>query len=348
MKKILIIITMLLGVYKLTAQVLYTDNFDNHSVGNLGTDPTGQVSGQWGWLTYSQNTQSNSFFTIVNETGRGKVLDISTGLTSSEGFMAVKTNLSSLINNRNSGNNVLMFEMDFYTGPKHVVNGGGGIAGIKLYSIGDPYSLTDPPEDLADTWLFKQNGRVYTGSSNKQDAFLPFNTWVKLIFYLDYTNKKVYYYIPSLNRVSVSDFLEYVTSANLIQEYPISNIVLDMNVSNGANDPKIYTRNRYDNIKITAINAVPPNIIALSTSEQLATKFNLYPNPATSVVNITNTENMVVNQVTIYDVAGKQLSTQNFNNEAEIQLNVENLASGTYMLHLQTKQGTAVKKLLKK
>ena len=124
--------------------------------------------------------------------------------------------------------------------------------------------------------------------------------------------------------------------------------MLDVNVSKGATGPQIYTRNRYDNIKITAINAVPPNVIALSTSEQLSTKFNLYPNPANSVVNITNAENMVVEQVTIYDIAGKQLSTQNFNNEAEIQLNVENLASGTYMLHLQTKQGTAVKKLLKK
>ena len=121
-----------------------------------------------------------------------------------------------------------------------------------------------------------------------------------------------------------------------------------MNVSNGANDPQFYTRNRYDNIKITAISAVPPNIIALSTCEQFATKFNLYPNPATNVVNITNAENMLVNQVTIYDIAGKQLSTKKYNNETDIQLNVEHLASGTYMLHLQTKQGTAVKKLVKK
>ncbi|RRA91082.1 T9SS type A sorting domain-containing protein, partial [Paenimyroides viscosum] len=45
---------------------------------------------------------------------------------------------------------------------------------------------------------------------------------------------------------------------------------------------------------------------------------------------------------------GKQLRTHTFNNEAEIQLNVESLASGTYMLHLQTAQGTAVKKLVKK
>src|SRR5690606_14967548 len=123
---------------------------------------------------------------------------------------------------------------------------------------------------------------------------------------------------------------------------------LEVIVSKGINDPQIYTRNYYDNIKITALNAVPPNIVTLSTNEQLAEKFNMYPNPATNVVNITNSENMLVNQVTVYDIAGKQLSTQSFNNQTEIQLNVEHLASGTYMLHLQTAQGTAVKKLVKK
>lgn len=346
-KQIIFIIWLLFVTPVIKAQVLYTDNFDNYNLGNLGTDITGKTPGQWGWYTGSFYTNANSMFTIVNETGRGKVFEISTGLTDGEALQSWKTNLHTFMANRAGGNDVIMFEMDFYTGPKHVVNGG-GYANIRLYSIGDPTSPMNPPESLAGTSFIKTNGLIYAGSSNKQDAFLPFNTWVKLIFYLDYTNKKVYYYIPSLNRVSASDFLEYVTSANLIQEYPISNIVLDVNVSKGANDPQVYTRNRYDNLKITAISAVPPNIIALSTSEQFATKFNLYPNPANSVVNITNTENMVVNQVAIYDVAGKQLSTQNFNNEAEIQLNVENLASGTYMLHLQTNEGTAVKKLVKK
>lgn len=83
-------------------------------------------------------------------------------------------------------------------------------------------------------------------------------------------------------------------------------------------------------------------------NEILAEKFNMYPNPATNIVNITNRENMLVSQITVYDVTGKQMSTQSFNNEAEIQLNVENLPSGTYMLHLQTEVGTAVKKLVRK
>ena len=347
MIKITLILFAVFTAYTTNSQVLYTDNFDNYNLGNLGTDVTGKIPGQWGWYTGSSTTQANSFFTIVNETGRGKVLEISTGLTDGEGLQSWKTNLHTFMANRAAGNDVIMFEMDFYTGPKHDVNGG-GYAHIRLYSIGDPNSPINPPESLAGTNFTKTNGLFYAGYSNKQDAFLPFNTWVKLIFYLDYPNKRVYYYIPSLNRVSSSELLINLTSANLIQEYPISNIVLDVIVSKSATGPQIYTRNRYDNIKITAINAVPPNVIALSTSEQLATKFNLYPNPATNVVNITNAENMLVNQVTIYDIAGKQLSTQTYNNETEIEINVEHLASGTYMLHLQTNQGTAVKKLVKK
>src|SRR5690606_24308624 len=103
---------------------------------------------------------------------------------------------------------------------------------------------------------------------------------------------------------------------------------------------------KIDNIKVSGLKTLPSYI--LSTNEQLSAKFNLYPNPATNVVNITNTENMVVQQVTVYDISGKQLSMQSFNNQAEIPLNVESLASGTYMLHLQTNEGTAIKKLVKK
>ncbi|WCM41984.1 hypothetical protein MG290_13745 [Flavobacterium sp. CBA20B-1] len=55
MKKILLIITTLLGVYNLTAQVLYTENFNNYPVGNIGTDYNGTVSGVGGWFTKSVN-----------------------------------------------------------------------------------------------------------------------------------------------------------------------------------------------------------------------------------------------------------------------------------------------------
>ena len=40
------------------------ENFDNHSVGNLGTDVTGKIPGQWGWYTASEETQTNSFLPL--------------------------------------------------------------------------------------------------------------------------------------------------------------------------------------------------------------------------------------------------------------------------------------------
>ncbi len=300
MKKYLLVLITVLGFNYIYSQVLYTENFDNHSVGNLGTDVTGKIPGQWGWYTGSTYTQANSFFTIVNETGRGKVLNISTGLTYAEALGAWKTNLHPLMANHLSGNDVLMFELDFYTGPLLPGNGG-GYASIRVYSIGDPYSTMNPPDQLINFDFSKKRG--FSDLDPNQNPH--FNTWVKFVFYLDYPNKKLYIHLPYFNIVTSHDFLKNKASTNLIQDYPLSNIVLHVTASKGANDPQIYTRNRYDNIKITAINAVPPEVVTLSTNEQLAAKFNLYPNPATNVVNITNAENMVVNQVTIYDIAGK-------------------------------------------
>lgn len=357
MKKPLFIILLIFFINTVYSQAVYTENFDNHSVGNLGTDVTGKIPGQWGWFTYSRITQANSFFTIVNETGRGKVLDITTGLTSAENLSAFKTNLNTLIANRTAGNNVLMFEFDYYTGSIQNSNSNTNGVSIELVGVGNPLATPNVTESLAWFRFMKNTGYIEGSLGNSGGLFydnqadyyyLPFNTWVKIIVYLDYPNKKGYFYIPYLNKVFAGDFLANKTSTNLIQDYVPATLMLSVSLDSGINSPLLYTRNRYDNIKITALNVVPPNVIALNTNEQLAAKFNMYPNPATNVVNITNSENMLVNQVTVYDIAGKQISTQSFNSEAEIQLNVENLANGTYMLHLQTHGGTAVKKLVKK
>src|SRR5690606_6442068 len=245
MKKCLLILTTVLFSNSIHSQVLYTENFDNLSIGNLGTDPSGAIPGQGGWYTVSQYTQANSFFTIVNETGRGKVLDISTGLTDQEVLAAWKTNLHPLMANRLPGNDVLMFELDFFTGPL-LPGSGGGFTNITLYSIGDPNSTMNQPQSL------------FHGSFDKKRGFSDLDP-----------NKKVYVHLPFFNKVSSYELLPHITSTNLIQDYPLSNIVLSVNVSKDLNDPQIYSRNRYDNIKITAINEVPPEVITLSVNEQL-------------------------------------------------------------------------------
>jgi len=192
------------------------------------------------------------------------------------------------------------------------------------------------------------NGMNYDmldNSSSSRGSNLPFNTWVKIIVYMDYDNRKIYSEIPLLNTFAVSDqFLVNSTSTDILEDFKLTTIYIQHAVNDyGRNIP---LTNKCDNIKITALNAVPPHI--LSAESFLATKFNMYPNPATNLVTITNNEEAFINQIEIYDTAGKLLTTKNYNNKTEIQLNIAPLASGTYMLHLATDKGKAVKKLVKK
>ena len=49
-RKLLIALTVLLFTPLINAQVLFTENFENYTLGNLGTDPTGVIPGQGGWF----------------------------------------------------------------------------------------------------------------------------------------------------------------------------------------------------------------------------------------------------------------------------------------------------------
>ena len=355
MKKYILFLIPLLFINTLYSQVLYEETFDNYTLGNLGTVPTGTIPGKGGWFTkaVTGSTQANSLFTIVNETNRGKVLDI-TAYSRYEGLYVFKPNLAQLIDIRSTGNDVIKFEIDYFTGSLSSVPY--NHAEIWLLSEVDSMDYLINPDFLFRLSFNKQYGYITSQSRGGIDLqadptkrdYLPFNTWIKLVVYLDYSNKKAYFEIPHLNKAVVGDFLKNSTSANLIQDFKPENIVLTAFMTVAPQDPLAVTSNRYDNIKVTALSSVPPEVINLSTNEVLSNSFNLYLNPASNVVNITNNENMLVNQVAIYDTAGKLINTQNFNEQIEIQLNVENLANGTYMLHLQTNEGTAVKKLVKK
>ncbi len=318
-------VLLLLAAVPLNAQVLWTDNFDSYNTGVFAT-------GQGGWQTFIYGSEIR----IISEPGKGNVLawgwNYLTPGNGSSGY-GVKDGLIALWNNRSAGNNVLKFEFDFWG--KDFTNSPG-----QRFQTG--VGLATPIVFLR---CIVEASQSYIDCNSTYPTYnlkTPYNhTWIKVEVYIEYNannNTSYFYtYIPSLNYLTV-----YEQSGNNMlgqDELRISNLVSQPTQAFGG------ALMKYDNFKLSAIPTRPAHV---SVNEYLSSKFNLYPNPATSVVNITNAENMLVNQVTIYDIAGKQLSTQTYNNETEIEINVEHLASGTYMLHLQTKQGTAVKKLVKK
>lgn len=339
--------------------MLYTENFDNLSIGNLGTDPNDVIPGQGGWFTkvdrelatlpnIPPTNADNTSFSIVNESGRGRVLMISSpntppSTTSSilETTSTKTTNLEPLIDKQNTNNQVFKLEIDYYIGDKHITNQSGNKIFIyKKNSEPIVYFNFRTINGVLSAYHNKGNGTMeYARLNGYNQSIVPFNTWIKFIVYLDYANKKIYYEIPYFGTVVKNDFLNLSTSTNLLEDFKPSDLQLVSSriINSGVMvDQALF---KYANIKITAIQNVP-----LSLSEFLNEKFTVFPNPASNTLNISNTVNLMIDELNIYDIAGKLVKTEKKAPTENIVLSIETLKQGTCMLHINTKEGTAVKK----
>ena len=336
----LLLITFFLISHLGISQILFCEDFDNLVTGALSADPTSLTPGQNGWRVMEYNTSTE--VVIVPETGKGKVVYIKpTALAKNNDYVSAfffKEGLDKLWVNRSAGNNILHLKFEYYFEADYIRN---SLASTASMTIRDParvFSLLAISNDTHSNL----NQIVFKGAlANMNHIDLAilnqtiFNQWVNVEFFVDYNNGNVYIYVPTINFITYYNLNNFRVPHEFLV-YHHQKIFSTLNLNVGA---------KYDNICVTAIPILPTY---LNTDEFLATKFNLYPNPATNIVNITNSEDISVKQVEVYDVTGKLINTQNFNNETEIQLNVETFSSGTYILHLQTNEGMAVKKLIKK
>ncbi|MGX7666558.1 T9SS type A sorting domain-containing protein [Flavobacterium pedocola] len=95
-----------------------------------------------------------------------------------------------------------------------------------------------------------------------------------------------------------------------------------------------------DDFKVTAT--------TLSTSDFVAERLSVYPNPANDVVNITNNGALQINKVTVTDINGRTVKTINLDGVSESQINVSELNAGVYFVNIDTNEGSATKKVVKK
>jgi hypothetical protein len=351
MKKLLLLIYLVLLSFTSNAQVLFTDDFESYTLGNLGTNTTGAVAGKGGWYSYvEKGTAPNNSFYITTDATKGKVLALaSNDLPYGQNFYAIQQGLDALIDQRLPGNNVIMFQVDFYT---IGTDNSGHFPRFGLHSV--PFTVDDNRLDLfsirynnlyssiLDALVHFGFNQTNAHIMNVNPPVVPKNAWVTVQCYLDYDNKRIYIHVPIINYTAPEQ--QFLQPHNTFDEFKPHALFLSFyTIGMSGTTPVVQL---YDNVLVSAMAQVPAHV--LSSARISTTKFNIYPNPASNLVTITNADNLLVQQVTIYDMAGKQLSTQTFNTEAEVQLNVAHLANGTYLLHIQTTQGTAVKQLIKK
>ena len=85
----------------------------------------------------------------------------------------------------------------------------------------------------------------------------------------------------------------------------------------------------------------------LGTANVIANAFSVFPNPATDVINVSNSNAALVTGVAIVDLNGRTVKTAKFDGVANAQINVSDLSAGMYMMNVSSDKGTISKKIVK-
>ncbi len=113
----------------------------------------------------------------------------------------------------------------------------------------------------------------------------------------------------------------------------------------------IYIGFRHHNVtneftmEIDDVSVVEGDVAGLN--QVLASKFSVYPNPASNVVTVNSNDNILVSGVEIVDINGRTVKTAKFDGVSSAQINISDIASGIYMMNISSDKGTTTKKIVK-
>jgi len=297
---------------------------------------------------------ANADFQIVPENTKGNILTIkeTPSTTHHIGRNVFRSDIATIWNQRIPGNDILKLSFELYTGPVTV----GEKKNLIHYSYGLPqqryifcnliFDATTKALQLAIQTSKNNSALLHTGNklNGNYDLILPSDTWITVEFYIDYTGSTYYVSVPSLNHTVSFDFGFPMALTDPVNEGdPVNGTPKRLYFGGRTFINSIYYETKFDNINISATNIAP----TVSVKDFISDKFNVFPNPVADIVTITNSENIGFEAITVYDLEGRVIKARKYNGENKTQLNLSNLATGVYLLHIKTKEGVAVKKIIK-
>ena len=126
-------------------------------------------------------------------------------------------------------------------------------------------------------------------------------------------------------------------------DYATLDISLDLSTYLGQSGLKVrffYTGNDADSVSVDDV------LISgtLSSDDFSLSSISLYPNPTTSVLNISNNNNLDIKNISVVDVNGRTVKNQA---GSLTQINVSDLNAGVYFVTIEAAEGKTTKKFIK-
>jgi len=348
----------LVSGFAASAQVLDSETFDELTLGNVGTDITGTTPGQGGYLTFSTNgaaptTSTNAGddnFVIVDNGNEANGLMI-VGPNGNKGSRFMwRDGFADLWAGRDSGNDIIEVEVDFYTGSTTAST---GQAGIRIYGTDD--TVTPAVDRVLNGYVFNLDTKILQGVSYLNNAgtfgtylitlqtgglMLLEETWYRLGIAYDTTTGETIWKVSDYTDTPV--VYTGLPAANWAGPFePVEiDYVLAVPTTNTVSSSVIF-----DNYTAKAT----PEEALLGTSEFAHNNvaFSVSPNPATSVISVTAPAEVTVSQIVLTDLNGRTVKSVKVDNVSSAQVSISDLATGVYTLKVTSDKGSAVKTVIK-
>ena len=324
-----------------SAQNLQSENFDALTVGNVGTDITGNSAGQGGLIIQATaGSGQNSDFQIVNEGGsQGNVLQITGSATATGNRFVWKDELNTSWASRTSGNDVIEVEYDFFTGAASTSKNS---SGVRIYnsSFQTIGGFSFNPETKILTGLARQlndmgTAQLYRFSlgSNNTAITLVASTWYRIGLAFNKTTGEVIWRGPG-----------FYTGANS-SDSGADPFEVDFIVLPGTGNALSFNAKVDDyTIKATATEDL---LDTKDYSSNLADRIKLFPNPVEDILHFSISNSTAITKVEFIDSNGKLVKSIPIKNIYNNPINTSELSKGLYLLNIFSVEGKATKKFIK-
>lgn len=352
MKKILLSAVFASCFITANAQELQAFNFNDLTVGNVTTDIAGTAAGQGGLYLISANgtaptTSTNANVSnaqIVSTGGTNlKTLKID-GTDGDKGgrFLFKKDALPASWTARTTGNNTIEIEFE--------INPGGATTSVNDFGIhvynADATKILIGAEVKASTKVLTLVGYStptgqpvgnynYTFGTQADPFKLPADQWSKITISFNKTTGDMK--IKALGLPAEGNTIPGSAAGVDPDEIYVVSFA-------GSRTGAINTASasmHFDNITAKAVGGTA------GREDFAANSFSVYPNPSSDVLNIDNTVDALLQDISITDMNGRVVKTIKLSGQSSAKLNISDLTTGVYMMNIISDKGNVTKKIVK-
>lgn len=201
--------------------------------------------------------------------------------------------------------------------------------------------LISPKIDL--TAIDAANLKFKIGSFGQADGMNGYELYVATDTEITIDGEGYSIDLSGLEAVSKAE-LPNSNADNVIQG---TDVTVDLTPYAGKGVYLVFIHSSYNGVGFLMLDDIVVTTGVAGVNENLQTKLSVFPNPVNDVVNVTNSENILVNGVEVADLNGRIVKTTKFENVSNAQINVSDLAAGVYMMTVSSDKGSMTKKIIK-